>query len=89
VVNVGGFVATTITALAVGVLLQWTGGNFRVALLAVVVVLAVGTARMLVWWRRARAHLFAAEARGEAVPVRIRRRPWDTVPEAPVPAVAA
>jgi MFS family permease len=83
VVNVGGFVATTISALAVGVLLQWTGGNFRIALLALVVVLAVGTSRMLVWWRRARAELFAAEARGEDLPVQIRRRRWDA--EAPLP----
>jgi sugar phosphate permease len=77
VVNVGGFVATTFAALAVGVLLEWTGGNFRLSLLALVVVLLVGSFRMLVWWRRTRAHLFAAEARGEDLPVRIRRRRWD------------
>ncbi|GAA3568785.1 MFS transporter [Amycolatopsis ultiminotia] len=82
VVNVGGFVATTVTALVVGVLLQLTGGNFRLSLLAVVVVLALGTWRMLTWWRRARAHLFAAEARGESVPVRIRRHRWDRTPVA-------
>jgi len=85
VVNVGGFVATTIAALAIGVLLQWTGGNFRVSLLAIVAVLAFGTFRMLVWWRRTRAHLFAAEARGEELPVRITRRRWDA-PEEPVAA---
>ncbi|MBB4682729.1 MFS transporter [Amycolatopsis jiangsuensis] len=81
VVNVGGFVATTVTALLVGVLLQLTGGDFRLSLLAVVAVLALGTWRMLTWWRRARAHLFAAEARGEQVPVRIRRHRWDRLPE--------
>lgn len=79
VVNVGGFVATTFAALAVGVLLQSTGGNFRLSLLSVVAVLVFGSFRMLVWWRRARAHLFAAEARGEELPVRIRRRRWDLV----------
>ena len=85
VVNVGGFVATTIAALAVGVLLQVTGGNFRIALLTLVAVLAVGTVRMLVWWRRTRAHLFAAEARGEELPVRITRRRWDAaLPETPI-----
>lgn len=83
VVNVGGFVATTVTALLIGVLLQLTGGNFRLSLLSVLVVLALGTWRMLTWWRRARAQLFAAEARGEPVPVRIRRHRWD---HAPVPA---
>ncbi|HVW44857.1 MAG TPA: MFS transporter [Amycolatopsis sp.] len=84
VVNVGGFVATTITALAIGVLLQWTGDTFRIALLAVVAVLTLGTFRMLVWWRRARVELFVAQARGEAVPVRIRRHVWD----APIPGPA-
>ena len=90
VVNVGGFVATTITALAIGVLLQWTGGSFRLALLSVVVVLALGTFRMLVWWRRARVALFVAQARGERIPVQVRRRPWDApLPEAPrMPAAA-
>ncbi|WP_431879766.1 MFS transporter [Amycolatopsis sacchari] len=87
VVNVGGFVATTITALAVGVLLQLSG-NFRVALLAVVVVLALGTFRTLVWWRRARAALFAAQARGEQVPVQVRRRLWDVQEDRQVPAAA-
>ncbi|WP_020660702.1 MFS transporter [Amycolatopsis benzoatilytica] len=87
VVNVGGFLATTVTALAIGVLLQWTGGNFRIALLAVVAVLAVGSFRMLVWWRRARASVFEAEARGEEVPVHIRRRRWDRALE-PVGAAA-
>jgi sugar phosphate permease len=88
VVNVGGFVATTIAALAVGVLLQWTGGNFRLSLLALVVVLLIGSFRMLVWWRRARAQLFAAEARGEELPVRIRRRRWDVEAPEIQPAVA-
>ncbi|MBE1502544.1 sugar phosphate permease [Amycolatopsis lexingtonensis] len=85
VVNVGGFVATTIAALAVGVLLQWTGGNFRLSLLAIVAILALGTVRLLVWWRRTRAHLFLAEARGEELPVRITRRRWDAaLPETPI-----
>jgi MFS family permease len=82
VVNVGGFLATTFAALTIGVLLQYTGGNFRLSLLSVVAVLVFGSLRMLVWWRRTRAHLFAAEARGEELPVRIRRRRWDlTAPE--------
>ncbi|SDY02999.1 Sugar phosphate permease [Amycolatopsis xylanica] len=80
VVNVGGFVATTIAALGVGVLLELTGGNFRVALLVLVAVLAFGSFRMIVWWRRTRAHLFAAQARGEEIPVRVTRRRWDSEP---------
>ncbi|MYW91453.1 MFS transporter [Amycolatopsis rubida] len=86
VVNVGGFLATTVTALLIGILLQATGGNFRIALLVVVAVLAAGASRMLVWWRRARAHVFAAAARGEEVPVRIRRHRWDRAPEEAVAA---
>ncbi|MBN9741567.1 MULTISPECIES: nitrate/nitrite transporter [Amycolatopsis] len=86
VVNVGGFLATTVTALLIGILLQATGGNFRIALLVVVAMLALGASRMLVWWRRARAHVFAAEARGEEVPVRIRRHRWDRAPEEAVAA---
>jgi len=80
VVNVGGFVATTIGALVVGLLLQQTGGNFRLALLGLVAVLLFGVFRMLVWWRRARAALFDAQARGERIPVQIVHRRWDRRP---------
>ncbi|GAA2985266.1 MFS transporter [Actinokineospora diospyrosa] len=82
VVNVGGFTAITVSALGVGLLI---GGDtasagpstFRMAFLAVTTVLLLGAWRTLVWWRRARAAVFAAETRGDEVPVRIRRRPWD------------
>jgi len=82
VVNVGGFVAITISALAVGVLMSvfeplGPTTAFRLALLSVVAVLLVGLWRTSVWWRRARAAVFDAAARGETVPVQIRRRAWD------------
>jgi MFS family permease len=85
VANVGGFVATTIGSLAVGVLLNlvdtWApAAGFRVALLAAPAVLVVGTCRVAVWWRRARAEVFAAAERGETVPVRLRRTRWDSEP---------
>lgn len=53
VVNVGGFIATTASALFIGVLLQVTGGNFRMAFLSVVGILLWGCWRIGVWWRRA------------------------------------
>ncbi|MQA11867.1 MAG: MFS transporter [Pseudonocardiaceae bacterium] len=82
VVNAGGFTATTITALTIGVLLELSDGlgqqnSFRIALLSVVLLLLVGSWRVALWWRRARAAVFAAQARGEQVPVQLRRRRWD------------
>ncbi|GGM38443.1 MFS transporter [Longimycelium tulufanense] len=93
VVNVGGFVATTISALAVGLLLDLAeplgpGTAYRVALLAVAAVLGLGAWRTLVWWRRARAVVFAAQARGEEVPVQLRPRRWDVLPATPALAPA-
>jgi MFS family permease len=87
VVNVGGFVAITVSALAVGLLLDVAEPlgpttAFRVAFLSVVAVLLVGQWRTSVWWRRARAAVFDAADRGEHVPVRIRRRSWDLAPAA-------
>ena len=85
VVNVGGFVAITLTALTVGLLLDLVGSlgpaaAFRIAFLSVVAVLVLGLWRTSVWWRRARAAVFDAASRGEEVPVRIRRRSWDLAP---------
>jgi MFS family permease len=85
VVNVGGFVAITVSALAVGLLLDVAESlapatAFRLAFLSVVAVLVLGLWRTSVWWRRARAAVFDAESRGEEVPVQIRRRSWDLAP---------
>lgn len=77
VVNVGGFFATTISAFGIGVALD-LGASFRIALLVPAALMALGIWRTAVWWRRARAEVFAAEARGETVPVRIRPRRWDS-----------
>lgn len=85
VVNVGGFVAITVSALSVGLLLDLAGSlapatAFRIAFLSVVAVLMLGLWRTSVWWRRARAAVFDAASRGEDVPVQIRRRAWDLAP---------
>lgn len=85
VVNVGGFVATTIAAFGVGVLVSVAGSAgpalaYRIGMCAVVGVLLLGCWRVAVWLRRARAAVFAAELRGERVPVRLRRRRWDAEP---------
>jgi len=85
VVNVGGFVAITGSALAVGLLLDvadplGAATAFRIAFSSVTAVLVLGLWRTSVWWRRARAAVFDAAERGEDVPVRIRRRSWDLAP---------
>nr|PZM95842.1 MAG: hypothetical protein DIU77_11760 [Thermocrispum agreste] len=82
VVNVGGFTAIAVSMWLVGVLLELTGDSFRIALLGVVALLVLGSWRVAVWWRRARAAVFQAQARGEDVPVQLRRRAWDVqIPE--------
>ncbi|MEV0681275.1 MFS transporter [Actinosynnema sp. NPDC050436] len=87
VANVGGFAAITFTAFAVGVVLDLVDGlpvaqAYRIAFLTVVSVLVLGVWRTAVWWRRARAEVFAAQRRGEQVPVQLRRRRWDVLAEA-------
>jgi MFS family permease len=86
VVNVGGFLATTLAALGVGVLVGVMGTAhpdtaYRIGLLAVVAVLVFGSWRVAVWWRRARVAVHAAQHRGEDVPVRVRLGRWDMPPE--------
>ncbi|MCE7007601.1 MFS transporter [Kibdelosporangium philippinense] len=78
VVNVGGFLAATVAALGIGVVLDITD-SYTYALLVPGALMALGIWRTAVWWLRARAEVFAAQARGEDVPVRIRQRRWDTV----------
>jgi MFS family permease len=94
VVNVGGFVATIVIALGIGIALTLQGTTtahtLRLAALVAVVVQAFGTSRVALWLLRVRAQALAAQDRGETWPVRTVRRRWDlaSVP-APDEATAA
>ncbi|MFB7463643.1 nitrate/nitrite transporter [Streptomyces sp. NPDC056224] len=75
ITNMGGFIASMTTLLAVGVLLDATGDDYRVAFSTVFVLEAFGTAQIL-------------RLRGRALARERERRPSAPVAE-PVPAVAA
>jgi len=81
VVNVGGFTATIIAAMAIGGLLDLVGssdGNaFRVAFVPVVLLQIFGAGQIVRWWRRTRASVLLAQARGETPPVRVVAHRWD------------
>jgi MFS family permease len=82
VANAGGHSATALGALGVGLVLDLAqdmpgGSEYRVAMLVLVAMLLFGTFRTVVWWLRARASVFAAQARGDEVPVVLRRHRWD------------
>ncbi|GAA4879922.1 MFS transporter [Saccharopolyspora cebuensis] len=85
VANAGGHTATALGVLSVGVVLELAAGlpagqAYRVAMLVLVAMLLFAAHRTLVWWRRARAVVFDAEARGDEVPVVLRRHRWDLTP---------
>ncbi len=82
VANAGGHSATALGVLTVGLVLDMFefmpgGSEYRVAMLALVALLIFGASRTWVWWRRARAEVFAAAQRGEQVPVLLHRHRWD------------
>jgi MFS family permease len=81
VTNVAGFVATISCAAVIGGVLDIAGntgpGAFRVAFLAALAIPALGTFRMVVWWRRSRADVLKRAEAGQSVPVLVVRRPWD------------
>jgi len=83
-VNVGGFGGSVIAVFLVGQILDRVDPGmtvrsltgFRLAFCAVVALTAIGLMRILTWWRRARAVVLLATARGEAVPVQITAHRW-------------
>lgn len=91
IVNVGGFSAVTVLALVVGVVLDLfddlpPAQSYRLAFLPLVAALLFGMWRTGVWWRRTRTSVFEAEARGEDVPVQLRRGRWDAATTPFIPA---
>lgn len=94
IANTAGHGATAVAVLAIGLLLNLTlpthgSGAYRLAMLAPVAMLLLGLLRTTVWWRRARSVVLAAQARGEHVPVTLRRRRWDLRTTYRAPANAA
>lgn len=75
IVNMGGFTASMTTLLAVGVLLDLTGQNFRVAFASVFVLQVLGAAQILRLWKRAqgRERERVGASRVEAVHVPVAR----------------
>jgi MFS family permease len=80
-VNVGGFTATIVASLAVGRVLDFVGmegvGAYRLAFGAAIAVIGFGAVQALIWYRRLRADVLAAQSRGEPVPVPATRHRWD------------
>jgi MFS family permease len=91
VVNVGGFSATVIAAVAFGAVLDIQGGSnpsaMRHALLVLVGVQVCGSWRLGVWYRRVRGEVRRRQLAGEEVPVRVGRTLWFDVRELEGPAV--
>ncbi|WP_078556297.1 MFS transporter [Streptomyces sp. PCS3-D2] len=90
ITNMGGFIASMTTLLTVGVLLDATGDDYRIAFSTVFVLEAIGVTRILSLRRRA---LFREAARGRvAVPAQASGpeadpRPWSAV--CPLPGTTA
>ena len=93
-VNVGGFVATVVVAVAFGSVLDHVTGPsahaMRWALAVPVLIQSFGVVRVLVWFRRVRAIARQRQRGGRPVPVLVgRARWWDIAPEKSVSEPAA
>ena len=88
-VNVGGFAGAVLSVYLVGQILDIVDDGadthslsaFRWAFGVFVVVTAVGLLRVTTWWRRTRAAVLLADARGESVPITIHPHRGDLVDE--------
>lgn len=86
-VNVGGFTGAVLCVSLFGQILDIVDPGarvrsitaFRWALSALAVITAFGLFRLVTWWLRTRAEVLLAAARGEEVPVNIRRHRWELV----------
>lgn len=90
VVNVGGFAATVIAALAFGTVLDLQGGaaphSMRLALLVFVAVQTLGVVELSIWYRRVRAHARRRQEAGRPVPVPVGPHRWFDVRDLEGPA---
>lgn len=80
VVNVGGFAATIVISVLIGVLLDIVGSTpagFRVAMLALVGVQVVGTVQLVRWWLRSRRFVLERQRHGQDVPVHLVEHRFD------------
>lgn len=82
IANTAGHTATALAVLTMGLVLQTLPAMdsttaYRYALLAPLAMLLLGAVRTLIWWRRARSIVLAAQERGDDVPVPVRRHRWD------------
>ena len=91
VVNVAGFLATIVSTVAFGAVLDVQGAvrphTMRYALIVLAVVEAFGMWRLAVWYRRVRAEVRRRQEAGEPVPVSVGRVRWFDVRELEGPVV--
>jgi hypothetical protein len=81
VVNGAGFLAAITAAVAIGGVLDLRGSSggsdFRLAFVSVVLIQVLGVVQIVRWWRRTRAHVLAAQSRGDDTPVVLVAHRWD------------
>lgn len=80
VVNVGGFAATILCSILIGMVLDVAGSSprgFRLALIAMVGVQLFGAIQVGRWWLRARNFVLVEQCNGREVPVHVVRHRFD------------
>lgn len=89
IVNVAGWAACVAACLTIGATLDRIGtapGDYRTGFLLAMIIPTLGVVQGIRWWRRTRHASLQALARGEEIPVLVRRNRWDLPPSDPTPA---